>query len=186
MISKISKYLILCFVISSCCTEVYFKPNEIFWFENYQAGEELTFISNNGDIDTVKITNIHIKKPTGDCSPLVSNYDNEFVRVDYQIKKDTFEIINGWLIQHSAEPGSEIALPVLRFLNMEYNQQEGDLKEEIIDFGNREKVKVFVFDKTNCGMNYNQKFGLVNFKWGINEGLISYQNSTGETWLLKK
>jgi hypothetical protein len=178
-------YIAFVLIISSCCTDVYFKSEERFWSENYNKGDELIFESNNGDLDTIKITDVIIKIPSGECNPMVSNYDKEFVRVDYQIKKDTFKIHNGWFIQHSAEPEGKPAIPVLRFLNMEYNQWEGSLKESKIELPNNENRNVFVFDKSNCGMNYNQKFGLINLKWNKDVGLISYENSEGEIWVLK-
>lgn len=179
-------YIILMSTLSSCCTEVYFKNEETFWYSNYEKGDELVFESTNGDLDTLKITNLVIKKPTGECNPLVSNYDKEFVRVDYQIKKDTFNIHNGWFIQHSAEPENKPALPVLRFLNMEYNQWEGSLKEVEIELPNMKNLKVYLFDESNCGMNYDQNFGLINFNWNKEVGLISYENTHGEIWTLKQ
>ena len=182
---ELLSFIIIITILSSCCTDVYFKENERFWFDNYKQGEQLIFESNRGDLDTVHITAVIIKKPTGDCNPMVSNYSHEFVRVDYMISKDTFETLNGWFIQHSAEPGDKKALPVLRFLNMEYNESEGALKEEEIEISNGQNEKVFLFDDSNCGMNYNQKFGLINFKWHKVRGLVSYENADGEVWKLK-
>ena len=186
--NKMKEFLIFIIFISTlsgCCTEVYFKTDETFWFDKYDKGDKLIFESNNGDLDTVIITNKIIKKPTGECNPMVSTYDKEFVRIDYQIKKDSFKTHKGWLVQHSAETEDKTALPVLRFINMEYNQWEGSLKQSEIQLANKKKVKVFVFDESNCGMNYNQNFRLINFKWSKQMGIVSYENNIREIWRLK-
>lgn len=183
---KITLFLISIFILSSCCTKVYFESGETFWSENYEVGDEIIFKSNRGDYDTLKITNIIHYKPTGDCNILVSNYDCEFVRIDYSIKKDTFLLETGWLVQHSAEPNDKSSIPVLRFLNMEYNESEGPLKIIKIDQGSNPNKEVFLFDNTNCGMHYNQKFGVINFLWSKEKGLIGYENSSGEKWEIEK
>jgi hypothetical protein len=150
------------------------------------AGDEIIFKSNRGDYDTLKITSkIHIK-PTGDCNVLVSNYDCEFVRIDYSIKKDSFQLDTGWLVQHSAEPNDISSLPVLRFLNMEYNEIEGPLKTIKMDQGSNSMDNIFQFDSTNCGMNYNQNFRLIKFIWSKENGLIGYENRSGEIWKIEK
>ena len=86
-------YIVFVLTISSCCTDVYFKSEERFWFENYKKGDELIFESNNGDLDTIKITDVIIKMPSGDCNPLVSNYDKEFVQFLGIANGSTFELI---------------------------------------------------------------------------------------------
>jgi len=180
---------ILATLITSCCTKVEFKKNDYFWFDKYEKGEKIIFLSDKGDYDTIEITETVLNKPTGDCNLMVSNYDRAFARVDYGIKKDTFKIHDDYFVQQSAELDNKDAIPVLRLFNMEFNDFEGALiptstKLSTLD---KEFLECYVFDSRNCAMNYNQNFGMVKFIWSRELGLIRYENDKGESWeFLKK
>lgn len=162
-----------------------FESEDTFWFEAYKDGDELVFKSNKGDYDTLKIVAVMHYEPKGECNAMVSNYDKEFVRIDYAMKKDTFDVETNWFVQHSAEPDKK-ALPILRFLNMEYNEWGGPPRTITGGQGGGIANEVFLFDSTNCVMTYGQKFGIVNFFWSRENGLIGYENNRGEKWALEK
>ena len=180
---------LLTFVFISCCEKVEFKENDYFWFDKYESGDKIVFVSNNGDYDTISISKTILTKPTGDCNVMVSNYDNAFARVDYSVRKDTFKMHTDYFVQQVAELGKKDAIPVLRLFNMEFNEHQGKLIPTATNLNtlNREVGSCYLFNDRNCVMNYNQNFGMVNFIWSEELGLIKYENSKGETWeYLKK
>jgi len=187
------KYLILiiiCVIIQSCgsdCTNVYFTENDKTWFNNYEAGNKLIFKSQLNDFDTIFITNKITKEPKGECNPFVSNFDKEFARIDYKIKKDTFNLVEDYFVQINANEKLDDSSPVIRLLNLEYSNYNHYLpKIETSDL-NSDWKNVYTFNKDNCPYsNLNGKFGLTEFQWDKYYGLVSYTNDKGEKWILIK
>ncbi|WP_028891100.1 hypothetical protein [Tenacibaculum sp. 47A_GOM-205m] len=187
------KYLILiiiCVIIQSCgsdCTNVYFTENDKTWFNNYEAGNKLIFKSQLNDFDTIFITNKITKEPKGECNPFVSNFDKEFARIDYKIKKDTFNLVEDYFIQINANEKKKDASPVIRLLNLEFSSFNNILPKTKQSELKTEWKNVYTFNKNNCPYsNLNGKFGLTEFEWDKEFGLISYTNEKGEKWTLIK
>lgn len=186
------KYLILilvCLFIQSCsdCKNVYFTENDKTWFTNYNVGDKIIFKSQLNDYDTIFITNKVIKEPKGECNPLVSNFDKDFVRIDYEIKKDTFKLVDDYFIQIAASENLKDASPVIRLLNMEYSNSRNNLPTPKASELNADWKNVYTFNKDNCPYsNLNGRFGLTEFQWDKNYGLVSYKNESGEKWILLK
>lgn len=178
--------IFLFFLVQGCdpCIKVPLLENEKFWFSNYETGDKIIFKSQANDFDTLLITNKVINKPTGECNPLVSNFDKEFVRVDYSMKKDTFRVVNDYFIQLSANERNK-SLPILRLLNIECSSLKSNLLKLKISEVNPNWKNVYTFNRNNCPyMNFNGKFGIVEFEWDKNFGLVSYSNTHGEKWVL--
>jgi hypothetical protein len=187
------KYLILIFVclfIQSCdsdCTNVYFTENDKTWFTNYNIGDKIIFKSQLNDYDTIFITNKVIKEPKGECNPFVSDFDKDFVRIDYEIKKDTFKLVDDYFIQIAANENLKDASPVIRLLNMEYSNSRNNLPTPKMSELYPDWKNVYTFNKDYCPYsNLNGRFGLTEFQWDKNYGLVSYKNESGEKWILLK
>ena len=169
----------------SDCTNVYFTENDKNWVSEYNIGDKMIFKSQLNNFDTIFITNKIIKKPIGKCNPFVSDFDKEFVRIDYKIKKDTFKLVEDYFIQIAANENLKDASPVIRLLNMEFSNSKNNLPELKESDLNSKWKNVYTFNKDNCPyINLNGKFGLTEFKWDKNYGLISYKNENGEEWIL--
>ncbi len=177
-------------IILSCapdCKKVYFKETDKFWFSNYQIGDKLIFKSQYNDFDTIHITNKIVTKPIGDCNVFVSNYIAEFVRIDYEMKKDTFDLVEDYFIQISADDKNRNATPVIRLLNMEYSNFGHNTLKTKPSVMNSNWKSVYTFNKTNCPYtDLNADFGLTEFEWDKSYGLITYKNVKGEKWVLIK
>lgn len=188
------KYLILtifCFVIQSCtkdCKDVYFTENDKTWFSNYNIGDKLIFKSQLNDLDTIIITNKVVKKPKGNCITFASGgFDKEFARIDYQIKKDSLNLIEDYFIQINANEKMKDASPVIRLLNLEYSSFNNNLPKTKQSRLNSDWKNIYTFNKENCPYsNLNGKFGLTEFEWDKKHGLVSYENNKGEKWILIK
>jgi hypothetical protein len=177
-----------CWIFDANCDKVEFEDNEKFWFDKYERGEKIIFESNRGDFDTIFITGKIVNKPTGKCNKLVKEYSSAYARIDYSMKKDSFNELNDYFVQLVAEPNEGRAIPVIRLLNMEFdgNSRIVTTKTFLRNL-DKEMNDCFKFDSSNCGMNYNQKSGIVNFIWSKEIGLIKYTNVKGEIWeYLKK
>ena len=177
-------------LLQSCvpnCKKVYFKETDKTWFSNYEDGDILIFKSQYDDFDTIYITKKIVKQPVDDCKVFVNNYSAEFVRIDYKMKKDSFDLVEDYLIQIAADEKSRDATPVIRLLNMEYSNFEHiSLKTKPSELNTKWK-SVYTFNKTNCPYtNLNGKFGLTEFEWDKNYGLVTYKNEKGESWMLIK
>jgi len=177
-------------ILQSCvpdCKKLYLKEADKVWFSNYKIGDKLIFKSQYNDFDTIHITNKVITKPTGDCKVFVSNYMAEFVRIDYEMKKDTFDLIEDYFIQISAEDENKNAIPVIRLLNMEYsNFGHKSLKAKPSEINSNWK-SIYTFNKANCPYtDLNADFGLTEFEWDKSYGLVTYKNVKGEKWILIK
>jgi hypothetical protein len=117
----------------------------------------------------------------------VSEFDKDFVRIDYEIKKDTFKLVNDYFVQIAANENLKDASPVIRLLNMEYSNSRNNLPIPKASELNSDWKNVYTFDKENCPYsNLNGRFGLTEFQWDKNYGLISYENESGEKWILLK
>ncbi|GAB1308601.1 hypothetical protein KH5_12840 [Urechidicola sp. KH5] len=187
------KYLILIIIfvfIQSCssdCINVYFTANDKTWFNNYEIGNKLIFKSQLNDFDTIFITNKVIKEAKGECNPFVSKFDKDFARIDYKIKKDTFNIVEDYFVQISANEKLENSSPVIRLLNLEYSNYDHDLPKTKLSELNSDWKNVYVFNKDNCPYsNLNGKFGITEFEWDKDYGLVSYKNDKEEKWVLIK
>jgi hypothetical protein len=184
---KYLNLILCCLFIQSCsdCTNVYFTENDKTWFVNYDVGDKLIFKSQYNDYDTILITNKILKEPQGECKPFVSNFDKEYARVDYQIKKDTFEIVKGYLIQINANEELEDSSPVIRFLDLEYSNYDNILPKTEQSELNTDWKNIYTFNRDNCPY-YNTRFGLTEFEWDKVHGLVSYKNENDEKWILLK
>lgn len=181
--------IFLGFLIISCtpkCENVYFTVNDRNWFDNYEINDKLIFKSNLHNFDTILITNKIIKKPEGNCTLLVSGgYDRAYARIEYEIQKDTFKLIQDYFIQIVANEKKKDASPVIRFLNMEYsNLKNKPPKSKPSDF-NPDWKNVYTFNEDNCPYtNLNGKFGITEFEWDKTYGLVTYKNENDEKWVL--
>lgn len=176
------------FFLSSCCETVPFNPDDKFWFENYSLNDSIIYLSNNNDLDTLVISDVIINEPDGKCNWLeVSQYDQAFARIDYQVTKDSFNTDQNYLIQFSQNPDKENSLPVIRLFNMEFYEdlQRGRKlikTQHFLKSKNKLLSDCFLFNHQNCELKYGQSFGMVEFIWSKELGLISYKNNQGETW----
>ncbi len=188
------KYLILiffCLSIQSCaqdCENVYFTENDKTWFTNYNVGEKLIFKSQENDLDTIFIINKVMKEPNGNCKTFVSGgFDREFARIDYKMKKDSLKTIEDYFIQINANEKKKDASPVIRLLNLEFSSFNNILPKTKQSELKTEWKNVYTFNKDNCPYsNLNGKFGLTEFEWDKEYGLVSYTNDKGERWILIK
>lgn len=188
------KYIILiffCIAIQSCaqdCENVYFTENDKTWFSNYNVGDKLIFKSQKNDLDTLLITNKVMKEPQGNCKTFVSGgFDREFARIDYKMKKDALNTIEDYFIQINANEKKKDASPVIRLLNFEFSSFNNILPKKKQSELKTEWKNVYTFNKDNCPYsNLNGKFGLTEFEWDKEYGLISYENNKGEKWILIK
>lgn len=182
--------ILTCLLLQSCgqdCTNVYFTENDKTWFTNYEVGDKLIFKSQLNNYDTIHITNKIIKEPKGKCYLFVSNFDKEFARIDYKIKKDTFKIVEDYFIQINANEKLKDASPVIRFLNLEYSNFNHILPNTKTSEINADWKNVYTFNRDNCPYsNLSGKFGITEFKWDKVFGLVSYENDKGEKWTLIK
>ena len=191
---SIMKYLILiffCLSIQSCaqdCENVYFTENDKTWFTNYNVGEKLIFKSQENDLDTIFIINKVMKEPNGNCKTFVSGgFDREFARIDYKMKKDSLKTIEDYFIQINANEKKKDASPVIRLLNLEFSSFNNILPKTKQSELKTEWKNVYTFNKDNCPYsNLNGKFGLTEFEWDKEYGLVSYTNDKGERWILIK
>lgn len=164
---------------------MYFTENDKTWFTNYEVGNKLIFKSQLNDYDTIFITNKVIKEPKGECNLFVSNFDKDFVRIDYKIKKDSFKIVEDYFIQINANEKLEDASPVIRLLGLEYSSFDNTLPKTKQSDLNTDWKNVYTFNKDNCPY-YNSRFGLTEFEWDKVYGLVTYMNERGEKWTLIK
>lgn len=161
------------------------KQNERYWYELYEKGQKLVFKSNCGDFDTIIIVDKIHNLPSGRCNYLVDDTSHEFIRIDYKIKKDSFKVLENYLLQLKAEEGDIKSLPILRLLNMECGYVSGQdwITTQSI-FGKREANTLIKFNKEICGMNFNGRYGLTEFTWDKTKGLVEYRNDEDEVWTL--
>jgi len=186
---KLSILILLCSIIISCtpkCEKVYFTANDRNWFENYEINDKLIFKSNQNDFDTILITNKELIKPDGECILFASDgYDREYARVEYEIQKDTFKLVQDYFVQIRANEENKDANPVLRLLNIEFSIS--NLPKSKPSDLNSDWKNVYRFNENNCPYtNLNGMFGLTEFEWDKNFGLVTYKNNEGEKWILIK
>lgn len=179
--------LILIFsLIQSCgpnCEKVYFKETDKTWLSNYKPGDTLIFKSQFNDFDTIFITNKIMKEPIGECRLFVNDYVAEYGRVDYEMKKDSFDLVQNYFIQIAADNKKRDATPVIRFLNMEYSNLMYKPLKSIPSKSNPKWKNVYIFNEKNCPYtNLEGKFGITEFEWDKNYGLVTYRNKNGEKW----
>lgn len=184
---KLNCLFILFFLISSCCKEVPFNPKDSFWYSIYSINDSIIFLSNNHDFDTLVISDVIIKEPEGKCNLLVSSYERAFARIDYKINKDTFSTDQNYLVQFRQEPEGMESVPVIRVFNMEFHQDlqnnKSLIKEKYFLKSKNELLSdCFLFNDQNCELRYGQSFGMVEFIWSKDLGLVLYKNEKGETW----
>ena len=177
--------------MTSCCEKVEFKEGETFWISNYQEGDNIVFKSNQSDTDTIRIDQITSYRPEGKCNPLVSNYIHASVRIDYSVTKDTFKYNDDYLIQLRAAPGGAPSLPVLRLFNMEFHEEAGERVGLVPTTTTLKTLGLnltdcFIFNSSNCEMNYNQRYGMTYFVWSKQYGLVKYGNDFQEWELMEK
>ena len=182
--------LLFFLLIQSCgpdCKKIYFKETDKVWFSNYNTGDKLIFKSQLNDFDTIFISNKIMKEPIGKCNLFVNDYVAEYVRVDYEMKKDSFDLVQDYFIQIAADNKNRDATPVIRFLNMEYsNLMHKPLKSNPSKTNPKWK-SVYLFNDENCPYtNLAGKFRITEFEWDKNYGLVAYENIIGEKWQLIK
>ncbi len=179
-------FIIICLSIISCkpeCKNVYFQPNDKIWFDKYNVGDKVVFKSQLNDYDTILITKKFIKKPDGNCILFASGgFDREYARIEYEIKKDTFKLHYGWLVQAVADENKD-EVPVLRFLNMEFSNQ--NLPEKKVSSSNPKWENVYTFNESNSNTGYGI-YSIIEFEWDMKYGLVSYKNANGEKWSLER
>lgn len=113
----------------------------------------------------------------------VNDYVAESIRVDYEMKKDSFDLVQDYLIQIVADNKKRDATPVIRFLNMEYSNYEHKPLNSIPSESNPKWKNVYIFNENNCPyIRPSGKFGITEFEWDTNYGLVSYKNLNGEKW----
>ena len=178
-------------ILQSCipdCKNIYFTENDKMWFTNYNIGDKIIFKSQMGDFDTILITNKILDKPKGNCPLFASGgFDREFARIDYQIKKDTFKLIEDYFVQISANDKLEDASPVIRLFNMEFSTFNNELPTQKYSKINSDWKNVYTFNESNCPHHdLKGKFGIIEFEWDKEIGLVSYSNEDGEKWIFHR
>jgi len=177
----------LLYLLPSCCGIVSFKAENQFWYKVFEEGEQIIFKSDQGNYDTLYISAVDESIPTGECNYNVSTDDRAFAKVDYRITREGFELSEDYLVQLTERSPETPGIPVIRWLNMEFHSKAGDgLGLQKIDYypiGTTIACKdCFLFNARNCGINYDQDFGMVEFVWSKQEGLLHYRHRTGELW----
>lgn len=178
----------MCFsIVYGCCSKIPFSKENEFWYSIYEDGDNIIFKSNLEDFDTISIIKKVINSPDGKCNVFVSEYDEAHARIDYKVKKDTFDIEQNYLVQYTEAINPNSSLPVLRIFNMEFSEyyNDGDNLQIIncqsISTGWGDEI-CFLFNQKNCRLNLSQNFGIIEFVWSKSHGLVSYKNREGEKW----
>ena len=77
--------IVVSFSAASCCLKAYLSHEDRIWLSAYEVGQILTFKSDKGKIDKIRIVRKKIEPPCGDCNWFeVSWYLRETGTIDYQ------------------------------------------------------------------------------------------------------
>ena len=137
MAKKFSIFLTT-FVLSSCCTELYFEKTETFWTDVYKKDDILIFQSQNekSRLDTIDILTKTDYTPKGDCILIVDKYDRESSVIEYGYVHEGFRSAPDLFVQHFKSERGE-SIPTLRVFGTEVEPYK--LKDTVIaydtDFG---------------------------------------------------
>lgn len=183
-ISKFSLLFFLSFIISSCgCKVLKFEKDETFWTDIYNQGDTIIYKSDSeqSEIDTIFITKKDSYFPTGDCNPMVSNFDSQGCVIDYKYKHNGKKLSDyDYLIQHVKEE-DDISIPTLRVYGLEYSRPILKDTTLVLKAINLKLKDCYVFHDKDCYRGWSE-FKLKLFIWSKSKGLVMFQGQDGKKY----
>lgn len=179
-------------ILSSCnCVETHLTKDEREWFLTYEKGQNIIFRSNQGNLDTIVVTEKVETYGNKECNWFeIGTIQNNMINVVLKPKKCRAEFYCEGGISIDKDHLNEKCFPGFRLFGLMYS------KSYQKNYPSLEKIKLTtnnkIYPSAYCfedGVNANN-FGnnyLKSFSWDKKEGLIRYETHDGEIFeLLKK
>lgn len=179
--------------LNSCgkCIETNLTNEEKEWFSVYEKGQTIIFKSNEGNLDSIVITEKVKQHNNSDCNYYgIGPMQPEIMLINLNFKTCKTESYCDGGIFISKDEVDKIFNPSFRLFGLFSSDIDATSlpkeTEVILKTTKRKYINVYVFEDGINAKNFGRGY-LKSFYWDKKEGLIRYDTSEGEVFeLLKK